>query len=80
MERFLLGKEKGEEMWRYVKEGPHVPVRQMVRDAVATLMGEEDQCPKLLTTANIKKLHADHIAFSEMVFCVPLSLFEHIKL
>ena len=39
MERILLGKEKCEEKWRSVKEGPHVPVRKMVRDVAATPMG-----------------------------------------
>ena len=39
MERFLLAKDKGEEIWRSVKEGPHVPVRAVVRDDVAQLMG-----------------------------------------
>ena len=80
MERFLLGKEKGDEIWRSVKEGPHVPVRQTVRDFTATLMGQKDQHPSPLNATDIKKLHADQIAFSEMLFSVPPSFFEHIKL
>ena len=35
MERFLLAKDKGEEIWRSAKEVPHVPVRIIVRDGVA---------------------------------------------
>ena len=40
MERFLLGKEKGQEIWRSVNEGPHVPIKTMVRNVAATLMGQ----------------------------------------
>ena len=39
MERFLLAKDKGEEIWRSVKKGPHVPVRIVERDVAAQLMG-----------------------------------------
>ena len=80
MESFLLGKGKCEEISRSMKKGPHVPIRQMVRDVVATLMDQEEQYPIPLTSSNIEKLHEDQIAFSEMVFGVPLSLFEHIML
>nr|KAJ0197101.1 hypothetical protein LSAT_V11C700370380 [Lactuca sativa] len=80
MERFLLGKEKGEQIWRSMKDGPHVLVRKMVRDVTTTLMGQEEQRPTPLTTTYIEKLNADEVAFSEMVFGVPPSLFEHIKI
>ena len=52
----------------------------MVRDATATLMGQEEIFPAPLTASDIKKLHVDKIAFSEMVFGIPPSLFELIKL
>lgn len=80
MERFLLPKEKGEAIWRSIKEGPNVPVRTTVRDVVAQLMGQDEQCQALLTVGVIEKLHADQVAFSEMVLGVPPSLFEHIQL
>ena len=38
MERFLHGKEKGESIWRSIKEVPCVPVRTIVRDAAAQLI------------------------------------------
>ena len=80
MERFLLRKEKVEEVWRSLKEGPHVPLRQMVIDVVAILMGQEEQCPTSLTTSDIENIYANHIAFSKTLFGVPPSFFEHIKL
>ncbi|XP_052622501.1 uncharacterized protein LOC128127835 [Lactuca sativa] len=80
MERFLLAKDKGEEIWRSVKEGPHVPVRTIVRDAATQLMGQDEARPAPLTADDVEKLHVDQVAFVEMVFGVPPSLFEHIKL
>ncbi|XP_052621758.1 uncharacterized protein LOC128127334 [Lactuca sativa] len=80
MERFLLAKEKGEQIWRFVTHGPHVPIRTVVRDAAAQLMRKDEVRPTPLTADDIEKLHADQIAFSKMVFGVPPSLFEHIKL
>ncbi|XP_042756629.1 uncharacterized protein LOC122197173 [Lactuca sativa] len=77
---FLLAKEKGEAIWRSVKEGPHVPVRTTVRDDVAQLMGQDENHPTPLTADDIEKLHADQVAFSKMVCRVPPSLFEQIKL
>ncbi|XP_023749777.1 uncharacterized protein LOC111898072 [Lactuca sativa] len=62
------------------KRRPLVPVRQNVRDVVATLMGQEEQRQSPLTTDGIEKLHANQISFSEMVFRVTPSLSEHIKL
>mgnify|MGYP001553671875 CR=1 FL=1 len=52
----------------------------MVGDVVAILMGQEEQCPTPLTAIDIEKLHAYQVAFPEMVFGVPPSLFENIKL
>ena len=80
MEIFLLAKEKGVAIWRSVKEGPHVPIRTIVRDAATQLMGQDEQHPAPLTTDDIEKQNVDQVAFSEMVFGVPPSLFEHIKL
>ncbi|XP_023770935.1 uncharacterized protein LOC111919603 [Lactuca sativa] len=80
MEKFLLTKDNGEQIWRFVKEGPHIPVRTVVRDAAVQLMQEDEARPTPLTAYDIEKLHANQVAFSEMGFGVPLSLFEHIKL
>ena len=80
MERFLLAKEKVEAIWRSVKEGPHVPVISIVRDAATQLIGQDETRPAPLTSDDIENLHVDQVAFSEMVFGVPPSLFEHIKL
>ena len=80
MERFLLSKEKGEAIWRSVKEGPHVPIWTPVRDIAATPMGQDEQCQEPVTADDIEKLHADQVTFSEMVFGVQPSLFENIKL
>ncbi|XP_023762117.1 uncharacterized protein LOC111910511 [Lactuca sativa] len=77
MERFSIAKDRGEEIWRSVKEGPHVPVRIVVRDAAAQVMAQYET---LLTADDIEKLHVDQVTFSEMVFGVPPSLFENIKL
>ena len=41
MERFLLAKDKGEEIWRSLKEGLQVPVRTIVRDVAALRMGQD---------------------------------------
>ena len=79
MERFLVGKEKGGEILRYVKEVSLFPVRQMVRDATATLMDQDELRHVPLTTNDIEKLHVDQIAFSKVVFGVSPSLFEYIK-
>ena len=43
-------------------------------------MREDEARPAPLTADDIEKLHADQVAFSEMVFGVPPSLFEHTKL
>ena len=43
-----------------------------MRDVAATLVGQEEQRQTPLTATNIEKLHADQVAFSEMVFGVPL--------
>ena len=80
MEILLLGKEKSEAIWRSVKEGSQVPIRQTVRDDAATLMGQEEQLQAPLTADHIEKLHAYQVAFTKIVFGVPPSLFEHIKL
>ena len=32
MEGFLLAEDKGEKIWRSVKEGPHIPVRTVVKE------------------------------------------------
>lgn len=63
-----------------MKEGPHVPVRQMVRDDVGNLKGQDKLIHAPLIANGIDKIHADQISFSKMVFVVPLSLFENIKL
>ena len=63
MEWFLLDKENGEAIWRSVKEGPHVPVRTVVRDVVAQLIGEDETRPAPLTADDIEKLHADQVSF-----------------
>lgn len=39
MERFLVAKEKGVEIWRFITEGPHEQVRQIAKDVAAQLMG-----------------------------------------
>lgn len=62
------------------QKGPHVPVGTVVRDAAAQLMREDETRLAPLTADDIEKLHADQVAFSEMVFGVPASLFEYIKL
>ena len=80
MVRSFLAIAKGEEIWRPLKEGPHVYVRIIVRDAVTTLMGQEELRPVPLIASDLEKLHEVQIAFLNMVFGVPLSLFEHIKL
>ena len=43
-------------------------------------MGQDEARPAPLTADDVEKLHADQVAFSKMVFGVPPSLFEHIKL
>lgn len=75
MERFLDGKEKGQEIWRFGTNGPHVPIREMVKDVVATLMGQDELLLVPLTTSYLEKIHVDLIAFSKMVFSVPPSFF-----
>lgn len=80
IEWFLVGRQKCKEIWKFMKEGPHVPVRQMVRDNVAYLKGQDKLIHSPLIANDIEKIHADQISFSKMVFVVPLSLFENIKL
>lgn len=43
-------------------------------------MGQEEVLPISPTLINKEKMYADDVTFSEMVFGVPPSLFEHIKL
>ena len=70
MKRVLVGKENGEEIWRSVKKGPHVPVRQVVWDVVSTIRDQEETWHAPLIVNDIDKLKAYPIAFSEMVFDV----------
>lgn len=80
MEIFVVGKEKGDEIWISIKESPHVPIRKMVRDVSSALIGQDELIIAPLTTNDINKLNVDQIVFSKMLFGVPPYLFEYIKL
>ncbi|XP_023734547.1 uncharacterized protein LOC111882407 [Lactuca sativa] len=56
------------------------PLLVVEEDVATTLMFQEEQCPTPLIADDLEKLHADQVSFSEMMFGVPPSLFEHIKL
>ncbi|KAL7587710.1 hypothetical protein Lser_V15G39845 [Lactuca serriola] len=56
------------------------PLLVVEEDVATTLMCQEEQCPTPLIADDLEKLHADQVSFSEMMFGVPPSLFEHIKL
>ena len=80
MERYLLGKEKGESMWKSVKEGQHVAVRTIVGDAVAALLGQDEQQQAPSFANDLEKCMMIKLPSQRWCFGVPPSLFEHIKL
>lgn len=80
MKRYLKSKDRGDEIRRCVIEGPHVPIRHLVRDVTTQIMGQNEVWVTPPTTVDVDKMHVDDIFFSEMVFGVPPFLFDHIKL
>lgn len=59
-------------------EGLQVPVWRVIRDVVEQLLGEEGLVN--VPIIDIEKMHAYELAFLEMIFRIPLHLFEHIGL
>lgn len=80
MERFLKTKEQGDEIWRSITEGPHVRTKQNVGDFATQTTSQNQVREAHVTSIDVKKMCVDDVAFTEMVFGVPPSLSQYIKL
>lgn len=58
----------------------HVLVRKSIRKVAAQFFSQEVIVNDQFTALNLEKMHADNLAFCEMIFGIPTHMFEHIML
>ena len=74
MQTYIDGKERGEEMWRSITQGPHVIDRARV-DNVAAILGNNEAVHMAPTPLDLEKQKADRQAKAELVCGIPPSLY-----
>lgn len=80
MKRFLKTKDKYAKMWTSITKRPHFHARQVVRDASANLMGQEEVHHAPPTLMDEKRCMQMTLCFPKGSLISLQSLFEHIKL
>ena len=74
MQTYIDGKERGEEMWRSITQGPHVIDRARV-DNVVAILGNNEAVHMAPTPLDLEKMKADRQAKVELVCGIPPSLY-----